>query len=217
MQVKHLIEENSLLCHFVSEMRDVTVQGDSMRFRRNVERVGEIMSYELSKQLHYTQRQVQTPLGIANCAQISDQVVIATILRAGLTLHQGFLNYFDKAENAFVSAYRKYKDRLNFDIFIEYIASPALEGKTLLLVDPMLATGSSMELAYRALLTKGQPAEVHLVSIIASQQAVDNLTKLFPEDSITLWVAAIDPTLDEHAYIVPGLGDAGDLAYGEKL
>ena len=217
MRVQHLIEENSLLCHFVSEMRDVTVQGDSMRFRRNVERVGEIMSYELSKRLHYTQREVRTPLGVAICAQISDQVVIATILRAGLSLHQGFLNYFDKAENAFVSAYRKYKDRLNFDIFIEYIASPALEGKTLLLVDPMLATGSSMELAYRALLTKGKPAEVHLVSIIASQQAVDNLMQLFPEDNITLWVAAIDPQLDEHAYIVPGLGDAGDLAYGEKL
>ena len=202
MRVQHLIEENSLLCHFVSEMRDVTVQGDSMRFRRNVERVGEIMSYELSKRLHYTQREVRTPLGVAS---------------AGLSLHQGFLNYFDKAENAFVSAYRKYKDRLNFDIFIEYIASPALEGKTLLLVDPMLATGSSMELAYRALLTKGKPAEVHLVSIIASQQAVDNLMQLFPEDNITLWVAAIDPQLDEHAYIVPGLGDAGDLAYGEKL
>ena len=217
MRVQHLIEENSLLCHFVSEMRDVTVQGDSMRFRRNVERVGEIMSYELSKRLHYTQREVRTPLGVASWAQISDQVVIATILRAGLSLHQGFLNYFDKAENAFVSAYRKYKDRLNFDIFIEYIASPALEGKTLLLVDPMLATGSSMELAYRALLTKGKPAEVHLVSIIASQQAVDNLMQLFPEDNITLWVAAIDPQLDEHAYIVPGLGDAGDLAYGEKL
>ena len=217
MQVKHLIEENSLLCHFVAEMRDIHVQKDAMRFRRNVERVGEIMSYELSKALHYTSRDVQTPLGVASCTQISDQIVIGTILRAGLTLHQGFLNYFDKAENAFVSAYRKYKDRLNFDIFIEYIASPALEGKTLLLVDPMLATGSSMELAYRALLTKGKPAEVHLVSIIASQQAVDNLIQLFPEDNITLWVAAIDPQLDEHAYIVPGLGDAGDLAYGEKL
>ena len=217
MKVNHLIEENSLLCHFVAEMRDIYVQKDAMRFRRNVERVGEIMSYELSKALHYTSRDVQTPLGVASCTQISDQIVIGTILRAGLTLHQGFLNYFDKAENAFVSAYRKYKDRLNFDIFIEYIASPALEGKTLLLVDPMLATGSSMELAYRALLTKGKPAEVHLVSIIASQQAVDNLMQLFPEDNITLWVAAIDPQLDEHAYIVPGLGDAGDLAYGEKL
>ena len=133
MKVNHLIEENSLLCHFVAEMRDIHTQTDAMRFRRNVERVGEIMAYELSKKLNYTSRQVQTPLGVAECTQVSDQIVIGTILRAGLTLHQGFLNYFDKAENAFVSAYRKYKDRLNFDIFIEYIASPSLEGKTLLL------------------------------------------------------------------------------------
>ena len=138
------------------------------------------MAYELSKKLHYTERDVQTPLGVARCAQISDQIVIGTILRAGLTLHQGFLNYFDKAENAFISAYRKYKDRLNFDIFIEYIASPSLEGKTLLLVDPMLATGSSMELAYRALLTKGTPKEVHLVSIISSQPGCRYALRVFP-------------------------------------
>ena len=217
MQVKHLIEEHSLLCHFVAEMRDVTIQKDAMRFRRNVERAGEIMAYEVSKRLHYAYHDVQTPLGVASCAEVTDQIVVATILRAGLTLHQGFLNYFDRAENAFVSAYRKYKDRLNFDIFIEYIASPSLQDKTLLLVDPMLATGSSMELAYRALLTKGTPREVHLVSIISSQQAVGALQASFPEDNITLWVAAIDPQLDDHAYIVPGLGDAGDLAYGEKL
>ena len=217
MQVKHLIEEHSLLCHFVAEMRDVTIQKDAMRFRRNVERAGEIMAYEASKRLHYAYHDVQTPLGVASCAEVSDQIVVATILRAGLTLHQGFLNYFDRAENAFVSAYRKYKDRLNFDIFIEYIASPSLQDKTLLLVDPMLATGSSMELAYRALLTKGTPREVHLVSIISSQQAVDALQASFPEDNITLWVAAIDPELNDHAYIMPGLGDAGDLAYGEKL
>lgn len=217
MQVKHLIEEHSLLCHFVAEMRDVTIQKDAMRFRRNVERAGEIMAYEVSKHLHYAYHDVQTPLGVASCAEVTDQIVVATILRAGLTLHQGFLNYFDRAENAFVSAYRKYKDRLNFDIFIEYIASPSLQDKTLLLVDPMLATGSSMELAYRALLTKGTPRKVHLVSIISSQQAVDALQASFPEDNITLWVAAIDPELNDHAYIVPGLGDAGDLAYGEKL
>ena len=213
MQVKHLIKEHSLLCHFVAEMRDVTIQKDAMRFRRNVERAGEIMAYEVSKRLHYAYHDVQTPLGVASCAEVSDQIVVATILRAGLTLHQGFLNYFDRAENAFVSAYRKYKDRLNFDIFIEYIASPSLQDKTLLLVDPMLA----MELAYRPLLTKGTPREVHLVSIISSQQAVDALQASFPEDNITLWVAAIDPELNDHAYIVPGLGDAGDLAYGEKL
>ena len=217
MQVKHLIEEHSLLCPYVAEMRAVTTQTDAMRFRRNVERAGEIMAYEVSKRLHYAYHDVQTPLGVASCAEVTDQIVVATILRAGLTLHQGFLNYFDRAENAFVSAYRKYKDRLNFDIFIEYIASPSLQDKTLLLVDPMLATGSSMELAYRALLTKGTPREVHLVSIISSQQAVDALQASFPEDNITLWVAAIDPELNDHAYIVPGLGDAGDLAYGEKL
>lgn len=217
MQVRHLIAEHSLLSRFVSEMRDVNIQRDALRFRRNIERVGEIMAYELSKTLRYTIEAVQTPLGVAQCAHISDQVVLGTILRAGLSFHQGFLNYFDRAENAFVSAYRKHKDRLNFDIFIEYIASPSLEGKTLVLVDPMLATGSSMELAYRALLTKGTPAEVHLVSIISSQEAVNYLQEQFPQSNIHLWVAAIDPELNELAYIVPGLGDAGDLAYGEKL
>ncbi len=217
MDVKHLTTEHSLLSRFVSEMRNVDIQGDSLRFRRNIERVGEIMAYEISKELNYRIEPVQTPLGVANCAHISDRVVLGTILRAGLSFHQGFLNYFDKAENAFVSAYRKHKDRLNFDIFIEYIASPDLTDKTLILVDPMLATGSSMELAYRALLTKGVPKEVHLVSIISSQEAVDYLQRQFPEAHIHLWVAAIDPELNELAYIVPGLGDAGDLAYGEKL
>lgn len=217
MTVRHLIEEHSLLSRFVAEMRDVTIQTDPLRFRRNIERVGEIMAYELSKTLNYGLEPVQTPLGIAQCAQIKDKVVLGTILRAGLSFHQGFLSYFDRAENAFVSAYRKHKDRLNFDIFIEYIASPDLTDKTLVLVDPMLATGSSMELAYRALLTKGTPKEVHLVSIIASQEAVNYLQKQCPEANIHLWVAAIDPELNEMAYIVPGLGDAGDLAYGEKL
>lgn len=217
MDVRHLIEEHSLLSRFVAEMRDVAIQTDPLRFRRNIERVGEIMAYELSKTLSYSLKPVQTPLGTAECAHIEDQVVLGTILRAGLSFHQGFLSYFDRAENAFVSAYRKHKDRLNFDIFIEYIASPALTDKTLILVDPMLATGSSMELAFRALQTKGIPREVHLVSIIASQEAVDYLAGQFPESNIHLWVAAIDPKLNEMAYIVPGLGDAGDLAYGEKL
>ena len=217
MDIRHLISDHSLLSRFVSEMRDVNIQKDALRFRRNIERVGEVMAYEISKELSYEMHSVQTPLGVAECAHISDKVVLGTILRAGLSFHQGFLNYFDGAENAFVSAYRKHKDRLNFDIFIEYIASPSLDDKTLILVDPMLATGSSMELAYRALLTKGTPKEVHLVSIIASQEAVDYLQKQFPESNIHLWVAAIDPTLNEMAYIVPGLGDAGDLAYGTKL
>lgn len=217
MQTHHLISEHSLLSRFVSEMRDVEIQKDALRFRRNVERVGEIMAYEVSKTLSYALIDVTTPLGVASCAHITDQVVLGTILRAGLSFHQGFLSYFDSAENAFVSAYRKHKDRLNFDIFIEYIASPALDEKTLILVDPMLATGSSMELAYRALLTKGKPREVHLVSIIASQEAIAYLERQFPESYVHLWVAAIDPVLNEMAYIVPGLGDAGDLAYGTKL
>ncbi|MDY3090136.1 MAG: uracil phosphoribosyltransferase [Porphyromonas sp.] len=217
MDVRHLVTEHSLLGRFVSEMRDVVIQKDPLRFRRNIERVGEIMAYEISKTLDYVIEPVQTPLGVAECAHIKDKVVVGTILRAGLPFHVGFLNYFDRAENAFVSAYRKHKDRLNFDIFIEYIASPSLDGKTLILVDPMLATGSSMELAYRALLTKGTPSEIHLVSIIASQESVDYLQRQFPDTNIHLWVAAIDPELNEMAYIIPGLGDAGDLAYGSKL
>lgn len=217
MTTKHLCAEHSLLSRFVAEMRHVDIQKDPLRFRRNIERVGEIMAYELSKSLSYRIEPVPTPLGVADCAQVDTQIVLGTILRAGLPFHQGLLHYFDRAENAFVSAYRKYKDRLNFDIFIEYIASPALDDKTLILCDPMLATGSSMELALRAMLTKGTPKEIHLVSIIASQEAVDYLERQLPETNIHLWVAAIDPILNDHAYIVPGLGDAGDLAYGEKL
>lgn len=217
MNLRHLTQEHSLLSRFVSEMRHVDIQGDALRFRRNMERVGEIMAYEISKTLRYNIEPVPTPLGVAQCAHVAEPIVLGTILRAGLTFHQGFLSYFDSAENAFVSAYRKYKDRLNFDIFIEYIASPDLTDKTLILVDPMLATGGSMELAYRALLTKGKPREVHLASVIASQDAVDYLQRQLPHDNIHLWIAAIDPELNEHAYIIPGLGDAGDLAYGEKL
>lgn len=217
MDVKQLITEHSLLGRFLAEMRDVEIQQDALRFRRNIERIGEIMAYEISKTLNYELKPIQTPLAMAQCAHISDKIVLGTILRAGLSFHQGFLNYYDKAENAFVSAYRKYKDRLNFDIFIEYIASPSLDDKVLILVDPMLATGGSMELAYKALLTKGMPKEVHMVSIISSQEAVDYLQKQFPESNIHLWVAAVDPELNDHAYIVPGLGDAGDLSYGSKL
>ncbi len=186
-----------------------------MRFRRNLERIAEIIAYEISKTLDYTVEEVPTPLGIAPTEVITDKVVLGTILRAGLPFHQGFLNYFDRAENAFVSAYRKYKDVVKFDIHIEYIASPSINGKTLILNDPMLATGGSMELSYKALLTKGTPAKTHIVSAIASQAAVDYLDKHLPADA-TLWVAAIDPEINEHSYIVPGLGDAGDLAYGEK-
>lgn len=217
MDIINLSEQNSILNHYLKEIRSVEWQKDSMRFRRNLERIGEIMAYEISKTLDYQSEEVETPLGFSSIPQVSDQVVISTILRAGLPFHSGFLNYFDRAGNAFVSAYRKYKDALKFDIFIEYIASPDLNGKTLIINDPMLATGSSMELTYGALLTKGKPAKVHIATIIASQQAVDYVAKHFPQENVSLWVAAIDPGLNDHSYIVPGLGDAGDLAFGEKV
>lgn len=216
MKVVNFAETPSLVSQYMAEMRDVNIQGSMMRFRRNLERVGEIMAYEISKTLHYTTIEVETPLATAQCQMLDEQVVLGTIFRAGVPFHQGFLNFFDRAENAFVSAYRKYREKDNFDIFIEYIASPRLDGKTLILVDPMLATGGSMELSYKALLTKGEPAKVHVVSVIASQQAVDYVAKTFPADKTSIWVGAIDPEINAHSYIVPGLGDAGDLAYGEK-
>ena len=192
------------------------IQKDSMRFRRNMERIGEIMAYEISKTLNYKADKVKTPLGIKETTKIEEKLVVSTILRAGLPFHNGFLSYFDNAENAFVSAYRKYKDALKFDIFIEYIASPKLDGKTLIITDPMLATGGSMELAIGALQTKGKARKVIIATIIASQPAIDYMQTHFGDD-ITLWTADIDPELNEHSYIVPGLGDAGDLAFGEKL
>lgn len=216
MEIINLGATNSILNQFVAELRDVTIQTDSLRFRRNIERIGEILSYEISKQISYENKNVQTPLGRASLMVPCSQVVISTILRAGLPFHQGFLNYFDHAENAFVSAYRKYKDRLNFDIHIEYIASPRLNGKTLIITDPMLATGSSMELAFQALLTKGEPDHIHVASIIASKQAIHYIKEKMPAEKTTVWAAAIDDQSDEHSYIVPGLGDAGDLAFGIK-
>ena len=206
MKVYNFADHNSIANQYMAELRDVDIQRDMLRFRRNLERIGEIMAYEISREVSYREAPVRTPLGTARCRLLDDRLVLATIFRAGLPFHQGFLDIFDHAQNAFVSAYRKYTDDDNFDVFIEYIASPRLDDKTLLLVDPMLATGSSMELSYRALLTKGIPAHVHVASVIASQQAVD----------ATLWVGAIDPELNAHSYIVPGLGDAGDLAYGDK-
>lgn len=206
----------SLMGQYLAEMRNVDIHKDPLRFRRNLKRCGEIMAYEISKTLNYRTDDITTPLGVAQCPVIDDQVVLATIFRAGLPFHEGFLAYFDRAENAFVSAYRKYKEKENFDICIEYLASPRLDGKTLILCDPMLATGASMELSYRALLTKGQPAHIHVASVIASQQAVEYLQKVLPADSTTLWMGAIDPEINSHSYIVPGLGDAGDLAYGTK-
>ena len=202
MKIINLSETNSILNQYVSEIRNVEVQNDRLRFRRNIERIGEVMAYEMSKAFAYSVKEIQTPLGIAPVSTPDNQLVISTILRAGLPFHQGFLSYFDYAENAFVSAYRKYKDTLKFDIHIEYIASPRIDGKTLIITDPMLA--------------KGHPSEIHVASIIASQRAVDHIASILPEDKTTIWCAAIDPEINEHSYIVPGLGDAGDLAFGEK-
>ena len=219
MMIRILDRENdTLLNKFIAQMRDVGVQGDSMRFRRNLERTGEVMAYEISKTLHYSMRTVETPLGEAEVALPDDQIVIATILRAGLPFHQGFLNYFDDAQNAFVSAYRKSTKDGKFTVKVEYISCGSLEGKTLLLVDPMLATGTSLVLTYNALCEKGgTPAHTHVASVIASEQGVDYAMKHMPRETTSIWVAAVDEELTSRSYIVPGIGDAGDLAYGEKL
>lgn len=216
MKTINFDKENSLVSQYMMELRNVDIQSDRLRFRRNLERIGQIMAYEISKTLHYRPVEVTTPLAKTECNIIDDQIVLATIFRAGIPFHQGFLQYFDNAGNAFVSAYRKYKEKENFDICIEYLASPLLDGKTLIIADPMLATGASMELSYRALLTKGVPEHIHVASVIASQKAVDYIAKTFPADKTTLWVGAIDDEINPHSYIVPGLGDAGDLAYGVK-
>ncbi|GHT77880.1 uracil phosphoribosyltransferase [Bacteroidia bacterium] len=218
MQVYNLGENNSILNQFVAEIRDVQVHGDRLRFRKNIERIGEIMAYEISKTLNYSPKEVQTPLGIAPIPIISDSVVLATIMRAGLPFHQGFLNFFDHAENAFVSASRRYNsDHSHFEIVVEYLSSPSIEGKTLLIVDPMLATCGSLDLAYKALLKRGEPAAVHVACIIASQHGIEAAKENLPKEKTTIWAAAIDPDLNDKAYIVPGLGDAGDLSYGEKI
>lgn len=216
MKIINFADTPSLVSRYMMEMRDVNIQHDPLRFRTNLDRIGQIMAYEISRTFAYRDVTVQTPLAPCVCQEPEDKVVLATILRAGLPFHHGFLSYFDHAENAFVSAYRRYREKGDsFDVLIEYLASPSIEGKTLVIVDPMLATGSSMELAYKALLTKGTPAKIHIASVIASQQSVDYVKAHFPEET-TLWVGVIDPDLNAHSYIVPGLGDAGDLAFGEK-
>ncbi len=216
MEIINFDETPSLVSQYMAELRDITVQTDPLRFRHNLERIGQIMAYEISKTIKYKKEEIATPLATAQCNVIEEQIVLGTIFRAGVPFHQGFLSYFDKAQNAFVSAYRKYKEKENFDIFIEYIASPRLDGKTLILADPMLATGASLELSYKALLTKGNPAKIHIASVIASKAAVDYIKTTFPADRTTLWIGAIDNEINSHSYIVPGLGDAGDLAYGVK-
>jgi uracil phosphoribosyltransferase len=215
--IKILNKENSIVGKFIAQMRDVNIQKDMMRFRRNMERIGEVFAYEISKTLAYHPQQVETPLGETEAMIYGDNIVIASILRAGLPFHNGFLNYFDDAQNAFVSAYRKHSKDGSFTIKVEYISSCDLTDKTLILVDPMLATGSSLVSSYKALVEKGgRPAHLHIACIIASEEGVEFARKNLPPKT-TIWCGAVDEEMTSQSYIVPGLGDAGDLAYGEKL
>ena len=220
MKVVNLSEQPSLLNQYLKELRSVDIQKDSMRFRRNIERIGEIMAVEISRHLTYATEQVQTPLAVADIEIPQDKIVLGTLVRAGLPMHQGFLNMFDQAENAFISAYRQEtigrRGEMQIEIISEYLAAPSIEGKTLILVDPMLATGLSMEVAYKALLSHGTPKHLHMACLFGTPQAIQHLSDNLPEDA-TLWCAVIDPKLNEKKYIVPGLGDAGDLCFGEKL
>lgn len=218
MKVINLSEHHSVLQNYLREIRDVDIQKDRLRFRRNIERIGEVMAIELSKVLNYESTDVQTPLAKTTVDVISDQLVLATILRAGMPLHQGFLNIFDHADNGFLSAYRRVNADGELEIVAEYMAAPSIDDKTLVVVDPMLATGMSMEVGYLALLKHGTPRHTHLCCTIATPQAIDYMRKaLNDRDDVTLWCAAIDPVLNEKKYIVPGLGDAGDLCYGQKI
>ncbi|NND44617.1 MAG: uracil phosphoribosyltransferase [Xanthomonadales bacterium] len=215
-EVHILGERPSLLSQFLAEIRDSETQRDALRFRRNIERIGEIMAYEISQALPHRRVDVTTPLGVARCHRLEAQPVLATILRAGLPLHQGLLNYFDRAENTFISAYRKHEGNdEHFEVEIEYLSSPPLEGKTVILSDPMLASGSSMVLAYQALLERGTPGQLHVAVVIASEEGIEFARRRLPDDT-TIWAGAVDAEMTPRKYIVPGLGDAGDLAYGAK-
>ncbi|TWO33964.1 uracil phosphoribosyltransferase [Seonamhaeicola sediminis] len=217
MQVHNISKQNSVLNTFLSEIRDIGIQKDAMRFRRNIERIGEILGYELSKSLQYKTSTIETPLGSCNINSLENDIVLCSVLRAGVPLHNGLLNYFDKSENAFISAYRHHKDNPeSFEIIVEYLSCPNLEGKTLILADPMLATGQSMVATYKALKPFGEPNDIHLVSVIGSSDGVAFVKNQF-NNNAHLWIAAIDKTLNSKGYIVPGLGDAGDLAFGKKL
>ena len=217
MQIHNLSENNSVLNHFLAQIRNIDVHGDSMRFRRNIERIGEIMAYELSKELHYKDVAIQTPLGIKQTTAINDQLVLCSILRAGLTLHQGFLNYFDDAENGFISAFRHHPNNDDyFEIKVEYQAVADINNKNLLLLDPMLATGQSIVAVFNQLMVRGNPKEIHIAVVIATPEGIVHLEENLPENC-HLWIATLDDGLDAKNYIVPGLGDAGDLAYGIKL
>jgi uracil phosphoribosyltransferase len=217
MEVKILGNNHSVFDQYLAEIRDISIQKDPLRFRENLYRLGELFAYEISKELKYAVMDVTTPLGVAKVPMLEKQPVLATILRAGLAMHNGLLKILDRAENCFISAYRKYTDNGGFEIEFEYMASPSLDGKVVILSDPMLASGKSMEIGYEALFSKGTPAHVHLVSIIASQQGVDYILKTIKADNVTLWLGAVDEGMTPKSYIVPGLGDAGDLAYGEKI
>ncbi|WP_417888018.1 uracil phosphoribosyltransferase [Zunongwangia sp.] len=216
MKIHHLLKDNSVATTFIAQLRDVKIQKDRLRFRRNIERLGEIMSYELSKTLAYTEKTITTPLDTIKQPYLQNDLVICSILRAGIPLHNGILNYFDDADNSFISAYRHHLDNSEeFEIKVEYMASPSLENKTLLLADPMLATGRSFANVMEALQEMGKPKAIHLMAVIGAQEGIDYLEKILPEN-VHLWIAAIDPDLDENGYIVPGLGDAGDLCFGTK-
>lgn len=217
MQVHHLLEKNSVANSFISQLRDTAIQTDRMRFRKNIERLGEILAYELSMSFDYAEKTVQTPLGTKKISEIEENLVICSILRAGLPLHTGLLNYFDSADNSFISAYRHHPNNdEEFEILVEYLASPSLEDKTLILADPMLATGRSFVNVLKALEKMGKPKVIHLVSVIGALEGIEYLQSVFPENT-HLWIAAIDEKLDERGYIVPGLGDAGDLCFGPKM
>lgn len=207
---------HSIFNVFLAEMRDISIQRDSLRFRRNLERIAEIMAYEVSKKLDFEEYSVSTPLGEAKSQRLKEQPVLATILRAGLGMHSGLLSYFDKAESAFISAYRKHSTAEDFEIYVEYIAAPNIDGKTLIICDPMLATGSSMVTVYKALLKQGKPAKIHILSAIAHPEAISFVREHLP-DTTEFWIGSLDSELTAQSYIVPGMGDAGDLAYGTKL
>jgi len=217
MEIINLGKQNSIFNHFIREIRDVNIQKDAMRFRRNIERIGEIFAYEISKKMTYENNEITTPFGISSESLMIEKPVLATILRAGLPLHQGLLNYFDSSENCFISAFRKHKKGGDFEIKIEYMSSPDIEGKTVILCDPMLASGSSMVLAMEALLSKGNPKHIHVVVTIASSEGIQYFKENLPFRNCTLWLGAEDKEMTAQSYILPGLGDAGDLAFGEKI
>ena len=219
MKIVNFSEQNSIINQYMAEIRDVDYQKNRLLFRNNIMRIGEFEAFELSKTLEYSEKEVATPLGIAKINVPTDKIVLATIFRAGLPFHNGFLNVFDHAGNAFVSAYREYKDEEHHEvnIHIEYLATPSIDEKNLIIADPMLATGGSMELGYKAFLTKGTPKQIHDCCVIATPEGIEHIKNTFPEDRTTIWCAAIDPGMNEHKYIVPGFGDAGDLCYGDKL